>query len=400
MAFRRVAAAALLQALLLGCGVALAAALRAGFVASATAIGLVALWIGAAAAWQARLRPAAAAPAPPPRSGDEGRAQLLASLLDQTPAPLVTRDARGGFQAANRAARRLFRTDGALRPAPPALAEAMEREGAPGRTVAEVGEGGAMRTYAVSLSDVAAADGALRLAVLLDIEPELRAAEARALRELLQVLGHEIMNGLTPVASLAATASELLAAGDPASRAQAQEALDVLARRADGLARFAEGYRTLARLPPPVRAPASLAGLMEEAARLFRSRWAAVALEVRPPSPDVRLAIDRDQVMHALGALLTNAAEAATSTGGAPRVELAAAPAPDGSAALRVGDNGPGVAPELRERVGQPFFTTKPEGTGVGLSLARQIAHAHGGSLELRPDAPGGGAVFELRLSG
>jgi signal transduction histidine kinase len=402
MAYRRVAVAALMQGLLFACGAGVLLCVRAGYAATATALGLVALWIGAAAAWQARLQPPPSANSAQERRRDDAvRLRLLASLLDQTPAPLVTRDGRGGFRACNRAARQLFRTDGPLLEPPPSLVAAIEQGDPSGRATARVGDGDAARTYAVSLSDILAEEEPLRLAVLLDIEPALRVAEAAALRELMQVLSHEIMNGLTPVASLAGTVQELLLAEDPDAGAMAREALEVLARRAEGLARFAEGYRTLARLPPPVRAPASLSALMDEAGRLFRSRWSreGVTLEVHPPSPDVRVAIDRDQIMHALANLMTNAAQAALAGAAPPRVRLSAGVQPR-AASICVADSGGGVPDAILDRIGRPFFTTKPQGTGVGLSLARQVALAHGGALETRPSGVLGGAEFELLLGG
>jgi two-component system, NtrC family, nitrogen regulation sensor histidine kinase NtrY len=402
MGSSRIARAAALQLLLFGCGVGLVAAARAGMVASAAVLGLVALWIGAAAAWQARLRPSAPAPPQPPSSPAAGEANLLASLLDQTPAPLVTRESSGRLLARNRAARRLFTTDGPLLAPPQALADALERGPTPRRITVEVGEGQVRRTYAVSLSEMLGAGGPLRMAALLDIEPELRAAEAAALRELLGVLSHEIMNGLTPVASLAATACELLATDEPGSREDARDAVDVLARRAEGLARFAQGYRALARLPPPQRRPVSMATLMAEASTLFRTRWSAsgVVLTTEAPSPDILARVDPDQISQALLNLLANAAEAALEGGSPPCVALRATTTADGDLVLEVEDSGQGVPDELRERIGQPFFTTKPHGSGVGLSLARQIARAHGGELELRPPTALGGAVFAMIVSG
>ena len=393
--------AALAQALLFGCGAGVLAAAQAGLYAVAAVLTLAAVWIGVAAAWRSRRQPLAPSPPPPPAASEATAARLLAGLLDQTPAPLLTLDAHGALRARNRAARALFRTDDRVLDAPAALLQALERTPAPGRLTAGVGEGEAQRTYAVSLSELQAAGGPMRLAVLLDIEPEVRAAEASALRELMQVLSHEIMNALTPIASLAVTAQELLRDGDPGAAAQAQEAVAVLARRSEGLVRFAGSYRALARLPAPVRAPASLAQLVDEAARLFHGRWATqgVTLSARPPQPDVLIALDADQIMHALLNLLANAAEAALAAGGSsPSVTLAGTTGREGGVVLRVSDDGAGVVEADREHVFQPFFTTKAQGTGVGLSLARQIARAHGGELTLLAGRPGEGATFELRL--
>jgi signal transduction histidine kinase len=256
------------------------------------------------------------------------------------------------------------------------------------------------RTYAMSVADLSGPQGDMRLAALLDIQPEIHAAEATALRDLMQVLSHEIMNALTPVASLAATATELLDDETPASLALARDAVATLGRRADGLMRFVDAYRTLARLPPPVPQPTSLVALMDEVARLFRSRWEprGVHLELTRPSPDVILRLDPDLTVHALSNILSNGAEAALSgTARPPQVSLSSR-ARDGGATLVVADSGPGVAAPHRDRIFHPFYTTKAEGTGVGLSFARQVALSHGGELTLSPSAPGEGAVFLMRL--
>jgi two-component system, NtrC family, nitrogen regulation sensor histidine kinase NtrY len=402
-AFRRVAAAALSQALLFACGAGAVTAQRAGLPATALVLGLVALWIAAATAWAARPRPVARAPAPVhDAEADAIRAEqrLLRSLIDQTPAPLLMLRADGSLRAGNRAARALFRVDDRLPSPSPALLDALAAGPGGGRTTVELDTEAGPHTYAMSLADLAGPDGDIRLAALLDIQPEIHAAEAAALRDLMQVLSHEIMNALTPVASLAATAVELLEDGTAASTALARDATATLARRAEGLMRFVDAYRTLARLPPPVPQPVGLIALMDEAGRLFRSRWApkGVRLDLTPPSPDMIVRLDPDLTIHALSNLLSNAAEAALGgTARPPRVELAVRPRDDG-AILVVADSGPGVAEADRDRIFHPFFTTKAEGTGVGLSFARQVALSHGGDLTLAPAAPNEGATFLLRL--
>ena len=398
MASRRGAGIVASQAGLFACGAALPPALHSRLYPASAVLALTRLWIANDAVLRAR--PPLERQVPPAQDDADAGAQtrLLASLLDQTPAPLLTRDRSDVVQARNRAARVLFRTDDRVLDPPADLLEALRAGSGPGRLTAGVGEAAARRTYAVSLSDLATAEGPLRLAVLLDIEPDIRTAEASTLRELMQVLSHEIMNALTPVASLAATAQDLLADGSPAAASQAAEAVGVLARRAEGLARFADSYRAMARLPPPTLAPVSLTALADEAARLFRSRWAGVELRVSPPQPDIRMELDADQIMPAVLNLLSNAAEAAREAAAEPQVALSVASARDGGVRLSVTDNGPGVDEADAEQVFKPFFTTKATGTGVGLSFARQVARGHGGDLVLLDPAPGRGAQFEMRL--
>jgi signal transduction histidine kinase len=108
--------------------------------------------------------------------------------------------------------------------------------------------------------------------------------------------------------------------------------------------------------------------------------------------------LDPDLMIHALMNILSNAAEAALSTLANPRVSLVAGAGPSGGVELVIADNGPGVAEAERDRIFQPFFTTKAEGTGVGLSFARQVALSHGGTLTLAPGSPGKGATFVLTV--
>ncbi|WP_158912577.1 PAS domain-containing sensor histidine kinase [Caulobacter sp. S45] len=401
MGFKRVVLLGLGQVLLFACGVGATVSIQAGLYACALALALTALWLGASAAWAGRPSPPMrAAPPMPDMEAVRADQRLLRSLIDQTPAPLLMLHPDGVITAGNRAARTLFRTDDRLVAPPTALTEALKAGASGGRLTVELVAETSRRTYAMSLADLAGPHGTIRLAALLDIQPEIHAAEAAALRDLMQVLSHEIMNALTPVASLAATATELLADETPASLALARDAVATLARRAEGLMRFVDAYRTLARLPPPDPKPTSLAGLMEETARLFRSRWEprGVRLELTCPSPDVVLELDADLAIHALSNILSNGAEAALETPArTPTVRFAAQTDPAG-ATLTISDSGPGVSREHRERIFQSFFTTKPEGAGVGLSFARQVALSHGGDLTLSAQAPGEGAVFLMRL--
>ncbi len=394
------------QGLVFVCGGLAVLAVQGSLYACGLVCALVGVWL---AAWAAtRSPPPIRVSAKAPLTSVSRAPDLLANLLDQTPAPLLIRRPDGVIRAGNRAARTLFDTDDRLLDPPLALVQAL-RDGAPGErqtlSLAQPGAAGGVRTYAMPLTDVTGPAGAVtRLAALLDIEPELRAAEAGALRELLQVLSHEIMNALTPVASLASTAVELMGDQTPASTALAREAVATLGRRAEGLTRFVEAYRTLARLPPPRLAPTAIAALVDETARLFRSRWSAqgVELETSLLSPgDLLVKLDPDLMIHALMNILSNAAEAALAGPAGParaRVSLMASIGPGGGVELSITDNGPGVGAEDRDRIFQPFFTTKADGTGVGLSFARQVALSHGGALTLAPSAAGQGATFVLTL--
>lgn len=381
--FARLAALAVVVA-----GVGLAAlAWRGGLPANGLLAALAALLAGA---WLVRPGEPAALP-PPPAEADsvrldqERQRRTLQAFLDQAPTPLVTLDPFGQLAAVNRAARRLFHTDSVLPDPKDVLHRAIAGTTPHGQRTVRLASDGVARTYALSVAEVVGAGVTLRLAALTDIEAEIQAAEAAALKELLQVLSHEIMNSLTPLASLAQSATELLAEGGPEELALARESVAVIARRTDGLHRFVEAYRKLARLPEPNPRRVSLGELLDEAVRLFETRWGpeGVALEAERPNPDILIRLDPDLTTQALLGLLTNAAEAALAGGRSPpTVRLSGRPSSDG-AAITVEDNGPGVPEDRAAEIFRPFVTTKPQGSGIGLALARQAVVSQGGQLVL-----------------
>jgi signal transduction histidine kinase len=126
--------------------------------------------------------------------------------------------------------------------------------------------------------------------------------------------------------------------------------------------------------------------LVDDLARLFAVRWPDVTLTAETPQ-ELAWSLDRDQVSQALWALLQNAAEAvSTDRADCGQVRLVVH-ALGSELTIEVRDNGGGVPPTVADRIFRPFHTTKPDGTGIGLSLAKQIAHAHGGALTLCPEA-------------
>lgn len=361
---------------LIACGAVGATAFAYGVWGLFTGAVLVAAWLLALGWWATALD--GLAPHTVRSADGTEEASVLRVLLDSAPTPLLSVDA-GAVRALNRAARTMFATDDRVLPLPAALldrgATHLRHEGC---------------SWRIDRVDVA---GAGRMVVaLIDIEQEERTAEARANAELIQVLGHELLNGLAPIVSLAESGLAAVAMRDPHS-ALLPEILGTLARRAEGLQRFTEVYRTLARLPEPTLRPVSVAALVEDLVRSFESRWPAVTLEVAV-AEDLTVILDHDQISQALWAILQNAAEAAALGNGALRVSLTAQR--DGTGAiLEVSDSGPGIQPSDAHRIFRPFHTTKPDGTGIGLSLARQIAHAHGGMLLLLQSRP---TTFVIRL--
>ena len=236
----------------------------------------------------------------------------------------------------------------------------------------------------------------LDLVVLSNVSRALREEERQAWQRLVRVLSHELNNSLAPIRSIAGSLTSLLTREPRPDDwlADAQRGLVVVGSRAESLTRFLEGYATLARLPAPRLASVDLAPLVERVASL------ETRVSVRVTGgPAASIEADSDQVEHLLINLLRNAAEAALTTGGHVEIGWRVSSGPIPVLALWIDDEGPGIANPANLFV--PFFTTKPQGSGIGLALARQVAEAHGGTLTLanREDAPGARALLRLPVA-
>ena len=345
------------------------------------------------------------------RAEREEQAQYLQTLINHIPVALVAIDDRGGVQLLNFAARRLFE-------GPTTNVAEFTRNGqafAAGLEHLKPGEGAILRmerkTGTLQLkgaaTDVTLSGKRRRLISLQNIENELTAHELVAWQTVIRVMAHEVMNSLTPVTSLAATAEGLIAQvaanlpeEDPnlPTLADAGEALETLARRSEGLLHFVQNHRRITKRMVAkverVRIERVFARLGRLLAADLAARSIALSIAVEPQSLEVEA--DIELLDQALINLMRNAIEALRD---APdgRIALSAMRDLDGRVVIAVADNGPGIAPDQREKVFVPFFTTKRQGSGVGLTLARQIATLHNGMVSIS-ETRGGGATVSLRF--
>ena len=229
------------------------------------------------------------------------------------------------------------------------------------------------------------------LVVAADLSRALRAEERHAFERLVRVLGHEINNSLAPIRSIAESLRQRVARpqeNDVELAADLGNGLDVIARRAEALSRFMTSYARLMRLPPPRLATVDVAAWVRRVVELEKRRPVTLV-----DGPAATLQADGDQLDQLLINLVRNAVDAATDTDGAVEVSWEAA---DGSVTVRVRDEGPGLSDTRNLFV--PFFTTKSNGTGIGLVLSRQIAENHGGTLTLQDRGDRRGCEARLRL--
>jgi nitrogen fixation/metabolism regulation signal transduction histidine kinase len=334
----------------------------------------------------------------------------LHALVEHIPVPLLTLHADGAITLQNNAARRLLGAHHVTR------VKDLEQFGeAFSAAVAETVPGarelvtftvdGAEYQLTLASTEIISGSTSERLVSLQDIQSELDTMQAEAWHDLVRVLTHEIMNSITPVTSLAATAVELSVelqdrAGPESPLAEdladLNKAVGTVARRSDSLVRFVNNYRQITRLRSPDKNRVPLADLFEAAVSLAKAEWGdprvGVETTVTPGSLDVMA--DRDMLEPVLINLLRNAWQA-TQEAEAPRIELVGRLNRRGNVIIEVIDNGTGVPRALEARIFVPFYTTRQEGSGVGLALARQVMIAHGGFIRVAsPD--GGGARFTL----
>jgi len=228
------------------------------------------------------------------------------------------------------------------------------------------------------------------LVVLSDVSRALREEERRAWQRLIRVMGHELNNSLAPIKSIAGSLSARLSGVDLGNeeREDFERGLGIIESRAASLNRFLQAYRQLAQMPPPVLKNCSVSAV----ARRITAMEPRVPVALIP-GPDINLMADPDQLEQMLINLLRNAADAVLESADAaensngskrsldePRIELTWKLS-GREVVLTIDDNGPGLMNPSNVFV--PFYTTKPAGSGIGLVLSRQIAEAHGGSLEL-----------------
>jgi two-component system, NtrC family, nitrogen regulation sensor histidine kinase NtrY len=238
-------------------------------------------------------------------------------------------------------------------------------------------------------------DGAPHTLLLLDdVSRPLQEEEQTAWKRLVRVLGHEISNSLTPIKSIAGSLQARVSqpGADEGALRDLRRGLGVIESRADALNRFVQSYRSLAQLPSPRLNPVPLGPLLERVALLEQRLQAQL-----DPGPSAVLNADADQLEQMFINLLANAVDASLDNGS--RTVHLSWRLVDANALVMIDDSGLGIANS--ENLFVPFYTTKPEGSGVGLALAQRIARAHGGEVTLvnREDGPGARATIRLPIA-
>ncbi|MDL2255949.1 HAMP domain-containing histidine kinase [Parabacteroides sp. OttesenSCG-928-K15] len=220
-------------------------------------------------------------------------------------------------------------------------------------------------------------------------------AETEAWQKLIRVLTHEIMNSIAPIISLSETVTERAEQNGMNEKDYEimLQAIRTIHRRSKGLLDFVENYRKLTRIPAPFLQPFSISALFQDIHKLLLAENISFTYQVKPET--LRMNADRALIEQVLINLIKNAIEASSEMAD-PQVSLEAYQR-EGNILLSVADNGEGIVPEALDKVFVPFFTTKAGGSGIGLSICRQIINRHGGTISV-DSVMGEGTVFTLKI--
>jgi len=241
----------------------------------------------------------------------------------------------------------------------------------------------------------------VRIVVLQNIQTELQQQEVESWQNLTRVLRHEIMNSMTPIVSLVGTMRLIVnediekSTTNQEAVGDLKEALQTLEKRSKGMMQFVNAYRDFTTLPKPNFASLNVKELLHEVIQLMQTDLTAVGVlwqvNVKPETLTVKA--DSSQIQQVLINLIKNASESFSAQ--TNRMISINAYVTDSLTIIEVEDNGDGIEPEALDNIFIPFYTTKKTGSGIGLSLSRQILQQHGGQLNVRSDV-GKGTVFSL----
>jgi two-component system nitrogen regulation sensor histidine kinase NtrY len=321
---------------------------------------------------------------------------FLRQVLAGSPSGVVTLDVEERIDYANPAALRLLEAE-----ATAALGQRLSHLGSPLAQVADGLSGGqSLVVLAPGGRRVRCVQGSFvdrgfprRFVLLEELTEELRRYERLAYEKLIRMLSHEVNNSAGAAASLLHSCLNYAPQLRDGDREDFENALRVVITRTEHLSSFMKGFADVVRLPPPRRVPSDVREVLESIVTLWRPAAEARSIEWRweveaAPGP---IAFDRTQIEQVFVNLLKNAIEAVGHDG---RVTLRLGHK-GGRTTLEVEDTGPGLSPEARTNLFTPFFTTKPEGQGLGLTLVREVLSQHGFDYSLE-GPPGGPTRFTI----
>ena len=338
--------------------------------------------------------------------------QFFKNIVQHAAIGLLTFKKDGSIQIINSAAKRLLRITKAdrlndINVVSEELVETFQKLKTGGRELVRIKFGDESLQLSVYVIELTLRDEEVKLVSMSNIQSELEEKEMEAWQNLVRVLTHEIMNSVTPISSLAGIVEEDLKhrvdsqSEMPLKKEELEDmylSLQTITKRSAGLIRFVKEFRNLTHIPKPKLAEVPLKVLLEEMAMLHKKELAdhAITIKVDVTPSELIIRADKTMIEQVLINLIKNAIQSFDEQT-EKRIELKAYTNEKGSPVISVKDNGAGIDVEALEKIFIPFFSTKKTGSGIGLSLSKQIMRQHEGNITVKSKL-GEGTEFLLRF--
>ncbi len=344
------------------------------------------------------------------RNQRDSEYQFFRNIVQHVAIGLIAFHRDGSIVIMNTAFKKLLRITKAeniseFAEASPALVEAFNKLKTGGRELIRLKTGEETVQLSVYAIELTLKGDEIKLISLQNIQSELEEKEMEAWQNLVRVLTHEIMNSVTPISSLAGLVEQEI--NQHKEKQQALQLSDVddihlsvqtISRRSESLIRFVKEFRSLTHIPKPKPTPVDVRFLLEEMATLHRKELTDndIQLELDVNPPELQVVADKGMIEQVLINLIKNAIQSFEDQT-EKVITLRGYPGEKGKVVIAVRDNGTGIDPEAVEKIFIPFYTTKKSGSGIGLSLSKQIMRQHEGNLSVRSEL-GKGTEFFLRF--
>jgi len=339
------------------------------------------------------------------RSEKEENYRFLQTVMQHVGVGLISFNVQGKIEFVNNAAKKLFNIThltniSTLNNINDGLAEKFLNLGSGEKATIKIVTENDITQLIVYATEFKQRDQKYTLVSLQNIETELEEKEMEAWQRLIRVLTHEIMNSITPISSLAGTVTTILSNNnkfDEEVVEDIKEAISTIKKRSEGLIHFVDNYRTLTKVPKPDFKIFQIKELFRNIEKLMRQQMKekGIKFSLRVDPETLELTADSEQIEQVIINLMVNSTFALDGKEN-PAISLTANLDEKGNILIKVIDNGPGIPEEAVDKIFIPFFSTKKNGSGVGLSLSRQIMRAHGGNI--RVNSKPGETTFTLKF--
>lgn len=339
------------------------------------------------------------------RSEKEENYRFLQTVMQHVGVGLISFNVQGKIEFVNNAAKKLFNIThltniSTLNNINDGLAEKFLNLGSGEKATIKIVTENDITQLIVYATEFKQRDQKYTLVSLQNIETELEEKEMEAWQRLIRVLTHEIMNSITPISSLAGTVTTILSNNnkfDEEVVEDIKEAISTIKKRSEGLIHFVDNYRTLTKVPKPDFKIFQIKELFRNIEKLMRQQMKekGIKFSLRVDPETLELTADSEQIEQVIINLMVNSTFALDGKEN-PAISLTANLDEKGNVLIKVIDNGPGIPEEAIDKIFIPFFSTKKSGSGVGLSLSRQIMRSHRGNI--RVNSKPGETTFTLKF--